>query len=85
MEETVEMVDQTVVFIVVVALVFFSLGRITGRAEAAIIFRQRMNNIISALKKVEQLAALRGEDLSKVSTEEIVTRAQKQLEIKTDE
>lgn len=79
------MVNESVLLIVVIALVFFSLGRVSGRLEATLLFRQRMNDIIGALKKVEQLAVLRGEDMSKLSSEEIVTRTQKQLEIKSDD
>lgn len=43
-----------------------------------------MQSLISALKKVDTLAALRGEDVSKLSTDEIVRRTKKQLESEDD-
>lgn len=65
-----------------ISLLCFSLGRAYGRIEAGLIFNQKINSIITALKRVQQLAELRGEDLTKVSSEEIVYRTQKQLELK---
>jgi replicative superfamily II helicase len=62
--------------------VCFLFGRYCGRVEAAIIFSQRINLIIDAIRKVEKLASLRGEDISKLTSDEIVHRAQKQMEIK---
>ena len=76
------MVDSTFLLICVLTLMSFSLGRISGRIEASLIFGKRMNDIIGALKKVEHLANLKGEDISKLTPEEIVHRTQKQLEIK---
>jgi hypothetical protein len=48
-------------------------------------FGQHINAIIDAMRKVEKIAALRGEDVSKLSTSEIVHRTQKQMEIANDD
>lgn len=74
-------------FFVLVFLSFlsFSLGRTFGRVESSTLFNARIQATIEALKKVEQLASLKGEDLSKLPTTEIVARAQKQLEIKNND
>lgn len=76
-------------YFIFIALAFFggySLGRLAGRIEASFVFQERMSLIISSLRKVQQLAELRGEDISKLPPQEVVDRIQKQLEIKdTDE
>lgn len=76
------MVSSTFLLFCGATLFAFSLGRVSGRVEASLAFQRRMNDIIDALKKVEQLAVLKGEDISKLSSQEIVHRTQKQLEIK---
>ena len=86
MEEIIKMVGEY--YLILFVGVFFagySLGRLAGRIEVSLTFQQNMPAIISALKKVQQLAELRGEDASKLSTQEIVIRIQKQLDIKNVE
>jgi len=70
--------------LVVLFLFAFSIGRTFGRAEAGVLFNKRLNSIISALQKVETLASLKGEDISKLSTDDLVHRAKKQLKIADD-
>lgn len=62
------------------ALFSFSLGRTFGRVETTLSFNHKMQLLISAMRKVDTLASLKGEDMSKLSTEEIVRRTKKQLE-----
>lgn len=69
---------------VLLALLSFSLGRTFGRVQSSIEFSNTLRLILSALKKVETLAALKGEDISKLSTEELIHRTTKQLQIKED-
>lgn len=71
--------------IVLASLLSFSVGRIFGRVETTAVFNQRLQQILAAMRKVETLAHLRGEDLSKLSTEEIAYRTKKQLEMKGDD
>lgn len=85
MEEIAQMVTSQFLIICFVTLLAFSLGRVSGRLEASVMFSRRMNDIIGALKKVEQLAELKGEDVSTLSSQELVHRTQKQLDIKDDE
>lgn len=84
MEEISQMVTSHFLLMCFLSLLSFSLGRVAGRLEASAIFSRRMNEIIGALKKVEQLAELRGEDVTKLSPQELVHRTQKQLDIKDD-
>jgi hypothetical protein len=79
------MVSSTFIYTVIASLISFLFGRYCGRVEAAIIFGQRINSIIDAMRKVEKIAALKGEDMSKLSTSEIVHRTQKQMEIIDDD
>lgn len=79
------MVNSTFVYCVVSSFVCFLFGRYCGRVEASIMFGQHINAIIDAMRKVEKIAALRGEDVSKLSTSEIVHRTQKQMEIANDD
>lgn len=75
----------TTLFIIISYLIVFLAGRICGQFESAVLYSQRINSVIDAIKKVENLAALKGEDLSKVSTKELVERARKQMELKKDD
>ena len=63
----------------------FLIGRVYGQVESALIFTQRINSIIDALKKVENLALLKGEDLSKLSTKDLIERARKHMETRNDD
>jgi len=85
LEKITQMVTSQFLIICFLSFLSFSLGRVVGKLEASAIFSRRMNDIVGALKKVEQLAELRGEDLTKLSSQEIVNRTQKQLEIKDNE
>lgn len=62
------------------ALFSFSLGRTFGRVETTLSFNHKLRMIISALRKVDTLATLKGEDVSNLSTEELVRRATKHIE-----
>lgn len=62
----------------------FWIGRMAGRVEATLEFNIRIQKTIAALKKVETLAMLKGEDVSKLSTEELVSRANKQMVVTDD-
>lgn len=79
------MVSSSFLYTVVASLISFLFGRYCGRIEAAILFGQRINHIIDAMRKVEKLASLKGEDVSKLSTSEIVYRTQKLMETKDDD
>lgn len=74
------MVESNFFVTCLISLLCFSLGRVAGRLEASVIYSKRINDIIAALKKVEQLASLKGEDISSIPTTEIVYRTQKILE-----
>jgi hypothetical protein len=67
--------------IVLLSLLSFSLGRLAGRMESSIIMTRRLNSIIMALKRVETISSLKGEDLTNVSSEELVRRINKQMEL----
>ena len=71
--------------VVLLALLSFSLGRTFGRIQSSVDFSNTLRLVLSALKKVETLAALKGEDVSKLSAEELIHRTRKQLEIKEKE
>lgn len=79
------MVNFTSILLVLSYLFVFLFGRVYGRIESSIIFSQRINAIIDAIRRVENLASLKGEDLSKVPTQEIIERTKKQMEIKLDD
>lgn len=83
MEKVVAM-NMQFIALALVSLFSFSLGRTFGRIETTLSFNHKMQSLISALKKVDTLAALRGEDVSKLSTDEIVRRTKKQLESEDD-
>lgn len=62
--------------VLVLALVSsFLLGRSCGSIETSVRLHQRFAMLISAIKQVEALSSLSGEDLSKVPIDEIVSRA----------
>lgn len=67
------------------SLLCFSLGRSIGRLEGSVSMAHKFNTILSAIKKVENLAQLKGEDLSKISPEELIARAEKYLSRTQDE
>lgn len=75
------MVTTHFLVMVLLSLLCFSVGRLAGRMEASLIMTQRLNQIIHALKKIETVSALKGENLANLSTEELVNRIQKQMEI----
>jgi len=70
-------------FIVIAFLMFFSymLGSVFGELRAIHATNERLKNFLVALKKVSDLATLRGEDFSKLSDTELLDRIQKQLEV----
>ena len=78
------MVSTTTLLLVASHLFVFFIGRIYGQVEATFAFSKRINSIIEALRKVNELAALKGEDISNLSTQEILHRTKKQMEIKDD-
>jgi hypothetical protein len=63
------------------SLLCFSLGRIAGRIESSLMMTNRLNSMMLALKKIETISSLKGENLSNLSTEELVSRIQKQMEL----
>jgi hypothetical protein len=77
----------TIHFFVIMFLSFlcFSLGRLAGRMESSILMSRRLNCIMLALKKVETISSLKGENLANVSSEELVKRINKQLELEDDQ
>ena len=85
LEKVSQMVTATHLLIVGVIFVAFFFGRFVGRVESSILFSNHIASVIDAIRKVETLAALKGEDISKLSAEEIVLRANKQLQIKKDD
>jgi hypothetical protein len=84
LEENVEMVTVNFFVIVLISLLCFSVGQMSGRIEASVLYSNRLHEILTAMKKVSEIASLRGEDLTKLSTEEIVTRTKKHLELKDE-
>lgn len=84
MEKVSQMVEVHFFLIVFLVLLSFSMGRSFGRVESSLQYHNRMQQIIDAIRKVEKLALLKGEDISNLPTSEIVERAQKQISIKTD-
>jgi hypothetical protein len=44
-----------------------------------------MNEVLTAMKRVNEVASLKGEDLTKLTTEEIVQRTRKQMELNNDD
>lgn len=84
MEKVIKMVGSTTLLLIASHLLVFLIGRIYGQVESAIAFSKRINSIIDAMRKVENLAALKGEDISNLSTQEILNRTKKQMEIKND-
>lgn len=71
--------------IVLATLLSFFLGRTFGRIETTIALNHKIHLIITAMRKVEKLAALRGEDVSKISLDELLRRTETQLQVKDDE
>lgn len=62
----------------------YSLGVAAGEFRANNATSARLQQIFTALKKVTDLATLRGEDISKLSDSELMSRIQKQLEVHND-
>lgn len=75
------MVTVHALVIVFISFVCFSLGRLSGRAEAYIIFSKRLNDIVCAIKKLDEISSLRGQNISNMSAEEIVQRTKKIMEL----
>ena len=82
MEKVFEMVTIHLAILAIILIFAFSIGRVFGRVETTLKVYAKMNAIISALKKVNELASLRGEDISKLSTDELIRRAENQIKIK---
>jgi hypothetical protein len=83
--ETFKMVTVHFAALVLIGVLSFFVGRTFGRVESVLQFNRRMQDIILALKKVENLAELRGEKLASLSADEIVHRTKRQLELKGDD
>ena len=81
MDETTQMVTANFFVIVFISLLCFSLGRVYGRAESSLIYSSRLNDVLTAMKRINEVASLKGEDLT---TEEIVKRTRKQMELNND-
>lgn len=79
------MVTTHFLVMVLLSLLCFSVGRLAGRMEASLIMTQRLNEIIQALKKIQTVSALKGENLANLSTEDLVNRIQRQMEIEHDQ
>lgn len=75
----------TIILSIVSYVCVFLFGRIYGQIESSMLFSRRINALIEAMRKVENLATLRGEDLSKISTNEWVERTRKQMDITNDD
>jgi cell fate (sporulation/competence/biofilm development) regulator YmcA (YheA/YmcA/DUF963 family) len=71
--------------IALATMLSFFLGRTFGRIETTIALNQKIHLIVSAMRKVEKLATLRGEDVSKISVDELLRRTETQLQVKDDE
>lgn len=78
------MVTSNFFVMLLLSLLCFSVGRLTGRMESSIIMTRRLNSMMLALKKIETISSLKGENLSNISTEELVNRIQKQMELEDD-
>ena len=85
MDEITQMVTANFFVIVFISLLCFSLGRVYGRAESSLVYSNRMNEVLTAMKRVNEVASLKGEDLTKLTTEEIVQRTRKQMELNNDD
>ena len=78
------MVTSNFFVMLLLSMLCFSLGRIVGKMESAVMMTNRLNSIMLALKKIETVSSLKGENLSTLSTEELVNRIQKQMELEND-
>jgi hypothetical protein len=78
------MVTSNFFVMLLLSMLCFSLGRIVGKMESAAMMTNRLNSIMLALKKIETVSSLKGENLSTLSTEELVNRIQKQMELEND-
>jgi hypothetical protein len=78
------MVTSNFFVMLLLSMLCFSLGRIVGKMESAVIMTNRLNSIMFALKKIEAVSSLKGENLATLSTEELVNRIQKQMELEDD-
>jgi len=85
LDEITQMVTANFFVIVFISLLCFSLGRVYGRAESSLVYSNRMNEVLTAMKRVNEVASLKGEDLTKLTTEEIVQRTRKQMELNNDD
>jgi hypothetical protein len=58
---------------------FFFFGKLAGKLEATLALRGEVTKIITATQKVQNLANLKGEDISKISDQEFIERIKVQL------
>jgi hypothetical protein len=72
------------IILVIVSLFVYNIGKVVGRVEQVTATNTLIVDLINSIKKVEQLSELKGEDASKLSTQEFVYRVQKQLELKNE-
>ncbi len=65
----------------VIALIFFMLGRVTATANRTIAFRNQMIVLIDAIIKVDRMLSFKGQSIKDLKIDEIVQKVNDQLEL----
>ena len=65
-------------------VIFFFMGRSLGRVEMSIQMRREILGIIDAVRKVEHVSSLKGEDISKMSIDDLMKKVKDQMNLKND-
>jgi hypothetical protein len=61
------------------------MGKALGKVEMSIQMRSEILRIIDAVKKVEQVSSLKGEDISKMSVDDLMKKVKDQMNLSKNE
>lgn len=75
----------SIALFVIFNVIFFFMGKALGKLEMSILMRSEILSIIDAVRKVEQVSSLKGEDINKMSIDELMNRVKVQMQLKKDD
>jgi hypothetical protein len=75
------MIEMTIILLIFLNIIVFFMGKALGKVEMSIQMRSEILRIIDAVKKVEQVSSLKGEDISKMSVDDLMKKVKDQMNL----
>jgi hypothetical protein len=79
------MIEMTIILLIFLNIIVFFMGKALGKVEMSIQMRSEILRIIDAVKKVEQVSSLKGEDISKMSVDDLMKKVKDQMNLSKNE